>query len=154
MEQHRRGYRLIVNNRKMLHGHARHMTFLVLSDNLARAGKLFEKHLPWVLESANKAHAFAFYLAGLFLCRRLMQAGKQTLALRLPAQLPVRADGDKYSLPELAGWLEKECQTLAARFDERNGNRFFASRLAELPELEKVVTPVPLKTAKDDLPAS
>src|SRR5262249_28809340 len=53
MAHHHKGYRLVAGNRKFVSEVGKHLTFLALTDNLARAVKLLEKHLAWALETRD-----------------------------------------------------------------------------------------------------
>jgi hypothetical protein len=150
MTYHRKGYRLVSDNKEFLRAVARHLTFLVVTANLAKATKLFEKHLPWALEAMDLSQRFNFYLAALFLIEQLREGGKDSLKLRLPAAFPGHQESGKYDLANLAKWLEDETRELAARFDERNGNDYFSRRLAERHRLKELVSPVPLQPPKQE----
>jgi plasmid replication initiation protein len=135
----------VAGNRKFVGEVGRHLTFLALTDNLARAVKLFEKHLAWALETRDLITRFDFYLAARFLLERLADAGEEAVKLRLPASFPARQEGGRYEAAALAGWFEEALAEVAGRFDARNGNDGFARRLREARGWKKWVTPFPLK---------
>jgi hypothetical protein len=145
MAHHHTGYRLVARNRKFVSDVGRHLTFLALTENLARAVKLFEKHLTWALETRDLLTRFDFYLAARFLLERFAGAGQGAVKLRLPASFPARQEGSRYEAAGLAAWFEEALGELAGRFDARNGNDGFARRLHEARGWKKWVTPFPLK---------
>jgi hypothetical protein len=143
---HQRGYRMIAGNKDFLEEAAQHLSFLVLTDNLARAVKVFEKHLGWALETMDLEDRFEYLLAARFLFERLGGSGKASLPLRLPRTFAGYQEGGRYEVPALLAWAEAECRELAARFDERNGNDGFARRMADERRLKELVRPCPLKS--------
>ncbi len=147
MEHHVKGYRMIARNPKFISYVAKHLTFLVLTDNLPRAVKMLEKHLPVAVKTTGLSWRFEFYLAALLLLERLQEKGRQQIRLRLPEQLP-QGERGRVATAELAGWFRTQCQDLAGQFDRRNGNDSFSQQLAEIGELKKRVTPHPLPGAK------
>jgi hypothetical protein len=141
---HRKGYRMIYNNRKFLTAISSHLTFFVLTDNLAPALRLLEKHLDWTLESKDLLTQWRFLLATRFCLRRVGESGQNTLKLRLPKTTPWYRDDGNYELPVVSAWIEEQCRDLAARFDARNGNDGFTRSLAEQEQLRQWLTPYPL----------
>jgi hypothetical protein len=148
--QHQRGYALIARNRDFLPEVARHLAFLVLTDNLARAAQLLERHLPWALETADLGRRFAFYLAARLLLERLRQRGEGTLAVRLPRTFPLQPDSGSCAVPELAAWFDDALAELAGRFNERNGNDSFTRRIADNLKLTEQVRPFPLPAGRPE----
>ena len=138
---HVKGYRLIARNPKFVSMVARHMSFLALTNNLPRAVRMLERHLPDALNTTGLAWQFDFHLAALLLLDRLMVQGKDEMRLRLPAVLPAADARGRHALPELAQWFQERATDLADRFDARNGNDFHHRRLAERTELATLVQP-------------
>jgi hypothetical protein len=145
--RHVRGYALAAGNRDFLPETARHLTFLVLTDNLARAAQLLENHLPWALETAELGRRFPFYLAARLLLQRLQDAGRSALALRLPRTFRLHDDAGQYEVAALAAWCDEALGDLAARFDARNGNDHFTRGIADNRRLKELVRPFPLPPA-------
>ncbi len=141
---HRHGYRMVSRNPAYLLRLAEHMEFLALTDNLARAVKLLEKHLSWALATRSLDQRFRFYLAGLFLLERLQKWGKTSLKLRLPGNFPAVVKDGHYDLALLHGWFAEECHDIADRFDRRNENEHFAGLIRNLRKLHKLATAFPL----------
>jgi hypothetical protein len=141
---HRKGYRLVAKNREFLNEVARHLTFLVVTDNRLPAVQLLEKHLAWALETLDLARRFEFYLAARLLLDRLRGLGEATLDLRLPKAFPDRRDDGRYEVAGLLGWFDGELRDLADRFNARNGNDHFTQRIDENRRLTEQVSPHPL----------
>jgi hypothetical protein len=123
---------------------ARHIVFLCLTDNLAKALKLVERHLPDAVAAPGALDRFEYYLACKLLLERLAERGKSEIKLRLP----VLDSNGRYVIAELSSWFGDELRDLASQFDARNGNGYYNGRIAELLELKKLVTPCPLTTPK------
>jgi hypothetical protein len=145
VECHHKGYRLIHHNLNYLAQVGDHLTFLTLTDNLARAIKLFEKHLGWALESKDQHERWRFYLAAQFLMFRVAESGQTMLKLRLPKAAPGYQEDGRYDVSALAAWIEEMCRDLAKCFDARNGNDGFTRRLAANRRLKRWLTPYPLR---------
>jgi hypothetical protein len=145
---YQRGYALAARNRDFLPEVARHLTFLVLTDNLARATQLLERHLPWALETADMGRRFPFYLAARLLLERLRDCGEATLAVRLPRTFPLPQDAGCCDVSNLAAWFDDALAELAAHFNERNGNDYFTQRIADNLGLKEQVRPFPLPAGR------
>ncbi|HTU17501.1 MAG TPA: hypothetical protein VMG10_05505 [Gemmataceae bacterium] len=148
VEYHRKGYRLIRNNLTFLYTTSAHLTFLVLTDNLLRALKMFEDHLGWALNSKDPYACWRFYLAAHLLMSRLAESGQTTFKLRLPKTAPCYQEGSRYEVSDLASWIHKTCLDLATRFDARNGNDSFVRRLKGQGRLKRWLRPYPLGRAR------
>jgi hypothetical protein len=150
---HRKGYRLIASNPNFLEETSSHVEFLVLTDNLAKAIKLFEAHFPWALKTFDLLDRFRFDLASRFLFDRLEKSAKKTVKLRLPSSFALFEESGRYDVGALTAWLDADAADLADRFDARNGNDLFARKIEEKRKLEGLVQPFPLggrgRSAKD-----
>jgi hypothetical protein len=145
MAAHRRGYRLVHDNRYYLEEVSDHLRLLALTDNLDRALTVFEKHLGWALEAVNMRERLYFLRMGRFLLERLQAAGKTTINARLPKALSsVYQEGGRYETVVLYQWLDGACRELAAGFDARNGNDWYSRRLEEAAGWHGQVKPYPL----------
>jgi hypothetical protein len=138
---HLKGYRLIARNRDFFAESSQHLQFLALTDNLAKGMKLFETHLPWALDTFDLLDRFQFSLSSSFLFQRLGESGKDTVRLRLPESFPGHQASGRYALADLAAWLDSDAEGLARRFDERNGNDFFARKIEASRGWHDLVTP-------------
>jgi hypothetical protein len=134
-----KGSRLVARNPDFLRANASNLRFLALTDNFAQAKALFERKLTWALETHNLAARFEFLLAARLLVGRLERTGPREW--RLPRELAGR---------ELVPWLDDELGSIAARFDERNGNAHHRGLVAGNPGLEKLAKSHPLADASPD----
>jgi hypothetical protein len=148
MEYHHRGYRLVADNRDFLFTVSHHLTFLVLTEHAPQGLKLLEKHLVWALETAEQDARFAFVQAAFFLFDRLLETGRRTVPLRLPATFTAYQESAAYDVADLAAWFDEDRRGLAARFDERNGNRNYARRIADHRKLRALIQPFPLHPSR------
>lgn len=144
MPYHRRGYKLRADNVRHLDSIAKHIAFLALTDNLPKGVRLFEKHLAEAMRSSNTYNRMRFLIDALPLLDRLKKAGRDAVKLRLPAECPLRAPGDRHSVRDVRNWVHATAAELARIFDERNGNQYFAGRLAAVPRLQRWHAPCPL----------
>lgn len=148
-ECHRHGYKLVAGNRELLRSIARHIEFLIQTDNRTRAVTAFQKHLGFALDS-SPIRQLEFYLASLFLIERLRRSGRvATRKLRLPAEFPLHREDGTYRLDDLADWFRGRCEDLAGRFDRRNGNDGYRRLLDAIPGRLDGLTPHPLSVPKD-----
>jgi len=141
---HALGYRLVAGNAEFLHAVARHLRFVTATLNLARAVQLFEKHLPWAVETNNPFRRFEFYQSARFLLETLRETHQETVAARLPAALAVAHAERSYRVADLAAYFDEQCRELAERFNARNGNDYFTRRRNEPAEWKQLITPHPL----------
>ena len=147
MACHRRGYPMVERHPALTGFAGLHMSFLALTANHARAVKLFERHFPTALATLETFDRFYFFRESLFTLRRLASAGRDGLALVMPATFPLwRADG-RYAFRDLARWVKADLGALAARYDARNGNDAFARKVRAVGRWGQFVRPYPLRRA-------
>jgi hypothetical protein len=144
VQYHLQGYRLVADNAEFLWPAARHLRFLAVTLNLDRAVHLFEKHLPWAVETLALSRRFEFYQSARLLLDLLRETRHDTLAVHLPRALPVAHAERSYRVADLAAFFDEQCRELAERFNARNGNDHFTRRLNEPAEWKQLVTPHPL----------
>jgi hypothetical protein len=137
MPYHRRGYKLRSEILRHLDSIAKHIEFLALTDNLPRAARLFQKHLPDALRSTNLFNRLKFLADTLPLLDRLKKASKGSMKLRVPAECPAE------TVAEVRDWQFAAAGELARQFDERNGNDYLAEQLAAVPKKQRLFRPVP-----------
>ena len=85
---HRRGYPMVRPNMSFMDEVADHLIFLVLTENLARALTLFERHVPWLEQSRDLYHHFRFLLAGWLLFDVLSAQTDKRVRLKLGKFFP------------------------------------------------------------------
>lgn len=147
MSYHRRGFRLLSQPGTHLTDVARHITFLVVTDNLPRALKLFETHLPRPREgvTSGRAEQFEFALAARLLMARVASTRKSALPLRMRGGFPGFEPSGRYDPAALAAHFDSEATRLATLFDDRNGTPHFARQVEVERSLAEFVRPYPLR---------
>jgi hypothetical protein len=144
MPLHRRGYKLRADRIRHLDSIAKHIAFLGLTDNLARGVRLFEKHLADATKTTNAFTRMRFLIDTLPLLDRLKKARKGSQLIRMPADCPLFANGDRQPANDVRNWTHDAAAELARTFDERNGNNYYVRRLAAAPRLQRLYSPCPL----------
>ena len=119
---HRRGYRLLEPNQKLLRRIADHVAFLALTGNVERALRIVEKHLPRALEDADRFERMFFMLDAKLLFERLARDGHTEVRVHLPGGVSLRRDDGRYAPTALAAWCDASAREIAAALDRRNGN--------------------------------
>jgi len=139
---HELGYPLVKDDSGHVSDIARHLIFLVLIQDLAKATQVFNRHLGLCLASRVPSDRFHFFRAGVFLLRQLAKSPSKFGKLQLSGRdLPWR--GEKTSDSHAAlGWMEKEARTLAEQFDARNGHSRNRDELDGLVEMEELIRPL------------
>jgi len=135
LDAYRKGYRLVSANPKYMEAIAEHMLTLLAADDVQKAVRLFEKHLPWAVATANPDSRFRFYNVATLFLEKLDQHSKRKRKLTLPSQLPCYDPQSKYDPAELAAWFAHETQQLADQFNRRNGNEYYNAFIAECRKL-------------------
>ena len=146
-EYHRRGYPK-VKNRNYLGTAAQHLTFLVLTDNLVRATRTFEKHFSWALDTKDVNHQFDYFRAGLLLFERLRNRRRKERKLRLPKGFELHREDGNYSVDELHAWLQRQASETAVAFDQRNGTGHFTHMLETVAADAEEVKPFKIRSRK------
>jgi len=138
---HRRGYRLIEGDSGCVHDAAQHLVFLALTNHWAKAIKVFEYYLPFprYIEVADHAHRFYFTLASRFLMERLRAVGRHSVKFKLPKAFPAYQESGKYDVAALEDWFEADARRIAARFDARNGTKWFTHLIEANHALRELV---------------
>jgi len=144
MGHYKAGYRKINFNPKFLRHKAMYLVSLTLTDNLDRAVKLLDRHLPECLDASSQLWQFEFLLAARVLGERMTQKGETVLPVRIPDKLTALKD-QSVSVAAFTVWLDGELSRLAKLFDARNGNAHFAERVAGFREVFKDAKPCPVK---------
>lgn len=143
MKYHRRGYRLRSKQIRHLDSIAKHIAFMALTDNLGRSVRLMERHLPEAMQTSNEYNRMRFLIDVLPLFDRLVNAGKETIKIRMPAEFP-QGENEKHSVAEVRQWIHDVASTLATKFDTRNENAYFSERLAGIARMQCWFSPCPV----------
>lgn len=143
MAVHERGYRLTIQNAALVTQAGRHVQYLALTHNFPRAIRLIERYLPYCAGS-DPEDQVEFYPCLWTLLRMMQIAGRTSVRLRLVPHCPgYRAEGE-YELPELERVYHVAAAAVAARYDRRNGNDYYARFLNELTEITQLSRPFPI----------
>jgi hypothetical protein len=129
---HAKGYRLVQGNRDFVREQGWHIQHLLRADQLDEAMALVRRHLIWALETQSLDYQLYFLLAARAGVRRLIGRGDESVQLRVPEKLCPVAGGPIVRLEPFAEWLEGRITKLAADFDRRNGNDWFAQFAARI----------------------
>ena len=129
-EYQKKGYRLIRDNPKFIRFVALHMAYLIHRGDLNTALTLLERHLDPTLKQFDQSGRYLFSLAASHLLE-LLADQSPTRKLRLPKSFAEYRETGEYDLELLRAWFDNECQTLASRFDARNGNDFYGREIPQ-----------------------
>lgn len=99
------------------------LMYYLIDNNNDRAWEYFEKYAGWEV-GAEDSFSFEFALPILSLLK-----DKGTRSLNMDTKLPYYSSDNTYNLGELYDYYYKKADDLASRFDARNGNNHFRSRL-------------------------
>ncbi len=120
---HRKGYRLIRRNyRNFLDSIGDHLLFLVATDNLPRALRIFERTLPGALATRDPGAQMYFFNASRILLRRVEALGTERVVLRLNSDTPFFSESGVYAPAALRAWFEAGYDRRAREFQRRDGN--------------------------------
>jgi hypothetical protein len=111
------GYPLVRENREFLRCIARHLEYAVAAGRLDEARGIVERHLPWAAEAFVLDRRLWFYVAA----RNFAEVATEPIRTTLPHDVSFRQPSNRYDPKELAGALDREIESMAARFDARNG---------------------------------
>ncbi len=139
------GYRLIDRNPDFLRQKGMYIVGLTLTNNLARALTLLDRHLAEALEAVSPWWRFEFFLAVRLLLEKLAENGIVSVPVRIPKKMQLTTDGGKPTVDALAEWMDAVLKQLAAAFDARNGNKTFAKRVRKFRDLLVYAKHSPLK---------
>lgn len=141
---HQRGYRRTTRNAALVTQAGRHIQFLALTHNFPRAVRLVERYLPYCVGS-DPEDQVEFYPCLVSLLRVMRNVGRESIKLRLTPACPgFRPDG-RYELAELDRIYWEQAAAVAARYDARDGNDYYARQLAGIEELLALARPHPLR---------
>ncbi|HEU5333106.1 MAG TPA: hypothetical protein VFU73_10085 [Actinocrinis sp.] len=141
---HLRGYRVSRRKEPMAAGVGGHLEFCALTGNAARGLELLAEHGDW-LAPDRPGPANPEFLAGAeVLLRILGDAGHDDLPFALPG-------GDRTGVGALRERVGAELNDIAARFDERNGNDAYSTRLLQRRSRQPFLSSLPLP-ARTTLP--
>jgi len=158
---HLRGYRMVRSNPDHLPMIAGHLRFCAVTGNTARGLDLLERHLRWLNHDGlnAEAHFDALSAAAVLLgAAERAGAGEQSVNAAAGPQLQsvLGAHEGPWSVSDLRAATRAAAQELAARFDRRNGNRWYATRLRADDALAEMFHDLPVgatRVSSDRVPA-
>ncbi len=133
-ELHRTGYRRVARREAFLRSVAEHLTYLVRIGNADKASRVFQDHLPMVLDEPNDLTRVCFLISSVCFLRHLAVVSKRPRKLAIPARAGCHREDSRYDPGELADFFEAEVTALVGQFNQRNGNDAWNSRLPEALE--------------------
>lgn len=89
------------------------------------AAKLLEAGLPWTIGLWDQKKLYDFY-KGTWTVLHQLKKNTDTIKLELPKQFRLYQEDGSYSIEELESWIYAQTADIARRFDQRNGNDYFA----------------------------
>ncbi|MDR2653099.1 MAG: hypothetical protein LBC68_12470 [Prevotellaceae bacterium] len=104
-------------------GYIGYLIFFLTGRDKSKAWELFEKYLNWSL-NCEDYYNFQFSSGALSLFK-----GSGTYSLNVSSEIPWYKPSGIYELPELYDYYKNQAATLAAKFDDRNGNTNFTDEL-------------------------
>lgn len=136
------GYSKVRGNVQFIGDWSANLRYLALTDNLDRAVKLLERHLPEV-ESAHSPLGQLSFLSSACLLVEVLADRREKIRLRLPPTSAFANPDGEYVLADLASELRVRVTADSERFDRRNGNGYYAEALDKLFALRRYATKVP-----------
>ncbi|MFM9961178.1 MAG: hypothetical protein ACKV2Q_08120 [Planctomycetaceae bacterium] len=121
------GYPLVAKKHNLLTTIAQHLFAAAAFDDLSHGIRIIEKHLPWAIATNELLSRMRFFHSTALLLERVAQTRPKPRKLKLPATLSCYRADSTYSPEVLANHFRTEADLLAAAFDRRNGNRYFAT---------------------------
>jgi hypothetical protein len=141
----RRAYRICSANSKYLHHVGTHLAYLALTGNIDRAVRLFERHLPWRMQSSVPGARFNFDLRAWCFTRRLLAADRETITFSLPKDFPLYREDGKYEVSTLHDWFESSSREFETAFNQRNGNDAVTKRVEKIVAWDDFAVDFPIE---------
>jgi hypothetical protein len=127
-DNHRKGYRLIRDDRDFLKTIAEHIEYLAVADPI-QGIEVVERHLHMALDYESGLEQMYFYATMVSLLQKLDTSGEKRL-IRLPASL--EWGKEDRTLTEIIAYFRPLAESAAADFDRRNGNTFYSDWLGKI----------------------
>lgn len=153
---HMRSYRLSRDNADKIGIVAANIQFCAMTGNEARGLAMIERHIGWLAhDGLNQAGHFSVLVAMAVTLDAVIRAGHGDQRVRgaeAPALVPFFGEhgfGEHegvWTVAELAPAMWAAAARIGERFDERNGNGYFAERIANAKALENERYDVPLSS--------
>jgi len=143
---HKKGYRYVAWNPRYVDCCGDHVEYLALTGRFPRCIRLIEKHLPVALLARKPNDRMAFLRSMYVFAAKALAAGQSTVTVKLPDGFPVPSAAENvYELRALADRLKSDVAHWSALYDARNGNDYYAARLARCETDVARTPPVPAR---------
>jgi len=129
VEHHRKGWELVREDGSQQWTHFRHMSFLALTHNFARALRQLERFADYGYKSREDSTRMFWFQEASITLRALADAQSEAHAIILPQGFPGWREDGRYDVGELADLCASEARKIAKLFDQRNGNDYVSTRL-------------------------
>ncbi len=143
---HLRGYRASRRKEQMAANVGAHLEFCALTGNSVRGLELLAEHADWLAPERPDAIDADFLAGAEVLLRVLSDFGNEDVPFALPG-------GDLTSVGALQERIGAQLTDIAARFDARNGNDAYSTRLLRRRSRQPFLSSLPLP-ARTTLPSS
>jgi hypothetical protein len=114
-----------------------YLSFPALTGDLDWGVKLFETLLPIAMGQSDLLSRFHFHEHAIVLFRQLAAERPKQIRLRVPTSMQWQSPESHYEPAQILSWINSEAVEIARRFDERNGNAFYAELLDRQRNLER-----------------
>jgi len=121
-----------------------HVEFLALTNNLARAVRIAERHLPMILAYPAPSMQRLWFRTLTLLFALLTDSNQKSIKFRFPEKHAMKTPDDRTTPEKLAEYFEREARAIAAAYDTRNGTDMHTQALNRVPKLMKLVHPYPV----------
>ena len=128
-------YKVIRDNPEFLEPVSEQMLLVAATGQLPEATALFERHAPWAAETVNEHNRCVFFHSASVLMEQIARAGNTEIKIRIPPEFDCYREDSTYDPVELAKWFRQKTSGIAARFDARNGNRYYQELAAQADAL-------------------
>ncbi|SFJ36262.1 hypothetical protein [Thermoflavimicrobium dichotomicum] len=137
---HQKGFKKVFDEEWVADG-GYHLQFLVLTDQMNRATRLFKKLIGTAFKAPREPwEEWYFFLGGRLYLKKLLQLGRKKIKIDTTTPLPVRGDARNfYRIDELAECFYHELKMFADQMDARNRNDWYNKKIEENESLlEKI----------------
>ena len=132
------GYKLVCDEEKYLGTIGDLLLAVIRAGNFEEGIQQVNRHLPWAVTAHADELQMRFYAPVGLLFEKLASERPQSIGLRVPRELDCYSDDGRYDPAELGHWFRTQAETIAARFNQRNGNLTWTRTFEEYRELADI----------------
>lgn len=125
----RRAYEMLKDNPDHIELIGHHLLYFAHVRNWKAGAAMLERHMPWALDAFAHRELFEFYVGAWRFCRDAAEA-KRDMQISLSKEFPQEEVGANGRLGDLASWMQQRAESLAEKFNQRNGNQHFTNIIA------------------------